>query len=167
MRAIRPDGYYVSVLDIDPRDLVSHGYRAVLLDLDSTLQPRGTAGLSPEVVAWVQSLKDAGLRVALVSNSACERTVEAARLLDVFLVRNAFKPFSRGYVRACAALGVSCDQAVMIGDQSYTDVLGAHRVGMDALLVVPQSGSDPLHTHILRALDHKAVHGMRAIGSKS
>ena len=134
MISIRPDAYYVSVLDIDARDLVARGYRAVLLDL---------------------------------SNSARERTVEAARVLDVYLVRNAMKPFARGYVRACAALGVPCDRAVMIGDQSYTDVLGAHRIGMDAVLVAPQPGSDPLHTHILRVLDRRAVRGMRAIGSMS
>lgn len=167
MISIRPDAYYVSVLDIDARDLVARGYRAVLLDLDSTLQPWGAACLSPEVVSWVQSLKDAGLSVALISNSARERTVEAARVLDVYLVRNAMKPFARGYVRACAALGVPCDRAVMIGDQSYTDVLGAHRIGMDAVLVAPQPGSDPLHTHILRVLDRRAVRGMRAIGSMS
>ena len=167
MRGIRPDAYYVSVLDIDPQTLVDQGYRAVLLDLDNTLQPRGASGLSDEVIAWVRSLEKAGLGVALISNSARERTVEAARVLDVYLVRNAMKPFARGYVRACAALGVPCDRAVMIGDQSYTDVLGAHRIGMDAVLVAPQPGSDPLHTHILRVLDRRAVRGMRAIGSMS
>ncbi len=167
MRGIRPDAYYVSVLDIDPQTLVDRGYRAVLLDLDNTLQPRGAVGLSDEVIAWVRSLEDAGLDVALISNTAHERVIEAALVLDVPLVRNAMKPFARGYVRACAALGASCNQAVMIGDQSYTDVLGAHRVGMDAILVVPQSGSDPLHTHFLRMLDRRSVRGMRAIGSNS
>lgn len=167
MLGMRPDAYYVSVLDIEPNALVEHGYRAVLLDLDNTLQPRGTSELSPEVIAWVRSLKDVGLGVALVSNSVRKRTLEAARTLDIPLVRNAKKPFTRGYVQACARLGVACNQAVMIGDQSYTDVLGAHRVGMDAILVVPQSGADPLHTHLLRMLDRRAVHGMRAIGSAS
>ena len=167
MRGIKPDAYYVSVLDIDPQMLVERGYRAVLLDLDSTLQPRGASGLPSEVIAWVQSLKCAGLGVALVSNSMRERTAQAADVLGIPLVRNARQPFTRGYVQACAMLGVACNHAVMIGDQSYTDVLGAHRAGMDAILVVPQAGSDPLHTHILRMLDRKAVHGMRAIGSDS
>lgn len=167
MMSIRPDAYYVSVLDIDPQTLVEQGYRAVLLDLDNTLQPRGAAGLSDEAVAWVESLEDAGLGVALISNTAHERVIEAALVLGVPLVRNAMKPFARGYVQACAMLGVACNQAVMIGDQSYTDVLGAHRVGMDAILVVPQSGSDPVHTHFLRMLDRRSVRGMRAIGSSS
>lgn len=167
MRGIRPDAYYVSVFDIDPQMLVEQGYRAVLFDLDNTLQPRGSVGLSDEAIAWVRSLEEAGLGVALISNTAHERVVEAALVLDVPLVRNAMKPFAHGYVEACAMLGVACGQAVMIGDQSYTDVLGAHRVGMDAILVVPQSGSDPLHTHFLRMLDRRSVRGMRAIGSSS
>lgn len=167
MMSIRPDAYYVSALDIDPQTLVEQGYRAVLLDLDNTLQPRGAAGLSDEAIAWVESLEDAGLGVALISNTAHERVIEAALVLGVPLVRNAMKPFAHGYVQACAMLGVACNQAVMIGDQSYTDVLGAHRVGMDAILVVPQSGSDPVHTHFLRMLDRRSVRGMRAIGSSS
>ena len=99
MISIRPDAYYVSVLDIDARDLVARGYRAVLLDLDSTLQPRVPPAFRPRWSPGSNRSKDAGLSVALISNSARERPVEAARVLDVYLVRNAMKPFARGYVR--------------------------------------------------------------------
>lgn len=167
MRGIRPDAYYVSVLDIDPRTLVEQGYRAVLLDLDNTLLPRGREELSAEVVVWVRSLKDAGLAVVLVSNTADTRATRTAKALGIPLVRNAMKPLARGIVRACAMVGVACREAVMIGDQSYTDVLGAHRLDMDAIMVASHGGLDPLHTHLLRALDRRAVRGMRAIGSSS
>lgn len=164
MRFIKPDAYYVSMTDIDPEALREAGYRAVLLDLDNTVLPRASACLSAEVIAWFEALKATGLKAALVSNTAGARAYDAAHVLGVPLVRNALKPFSRGYVAACAALGVACHDAVMIGDQSYTDVLGAHRVGMDAILVVPQNATDPLHTYLLRTVDHLAVRGMRAHG---
>lgn len=167
MSLLEPDGYFVSVLDIDPEALRSRGYRAVLLDLDNTLQARGEQGMDARVATWVRSLVDAGLGVVLVSNSMKERAVRAAGLLGVPLVRKAMKPLSRGYVRACAALGVACRDAVMIGDQTYTDVLGAHLVGMDAILVMPLSGDDPLHTHLLRGIDRWAVRAMRATGSSA
>lgn len=166
MIAIKPDAYYVSVLDIEPQDLLAKGYRAVLLDLDNTLQPRGAQCLSQEVVDWVHGLEDAGLRVALISNTSHDRAFNAAVLLGVPLISQAFKPFKRGYVKACAALGVACRDAVMIGDQSYTDIAGAHRVGMDAIMVIPQSSSDPFHTYLLRALDRRAVRDMRANGGR-
>lgn len=164
MISLQPDAYYVSVLDIDPRSFVESGYKAVLLDLDNTLQPRGARCVPSEVIEWVQSLKDAGLRVALLSNTANNRSINAAILLGVPLVNNARKPFKRGYVQACATLGVACKDAVMIGDQSYTDILGAHRVGMDGILVMPQSSDDPIHTHFLRMIDRHAVRDMRARG---
>ncbi len=73
MISIRPDAYYVSVLDIDARDLVARGYRAVLLDLDSTLQPRVPPAFRPRWSPGSNRSKDAGLSVALISNSARER----------------------------------------------------------------------------------------------
>lgn len=167
MLSIKPDGYYVSVLDIDPASIAEHGYKAVLLDLDNTLLPRGSNEISSEVVQWVRALQDAGLKVALLSNSTKGRAPEAAKFLRLPLVGGAFKPLTKGFVRACAMLGVAPRDSLMIGDQSYTDVLGAHRLGMDAYMVMPLNENEPLHTFVLRALDRKAVSGMRAQGSVS
>lgn len=166
MLSIAPDEYYVSVLDIDPAHIVRRGYKAVLLDLDNTLLPRGKDELSEDVIQWVESLKDAGLRVAVLSNSTKGRSPRIARSLGLPFIGGAFKPLKHGYLRACAALGVPCRDALMIGDQSYTDVLGAHRMGMDAFMVMPQSSNEPLHTFILRALDRKAVGDLRAQGGR-
>lgn len=162
MIKLKPDAYYASVLDIDPRDLEERGYRAVLLDLDNTLQPRSVESIPSAVIEWVDGLKARGFKVALISNTAQERAYNAAETLDVPLIPQAFKPLKRGYIRACAYLGVPCRDAVMIGDQCYTDIAGAHRVGMGAIMVVPQSDEDPLMTHVLRSLDKRAVRGMSA-----
>lgn len=167
MLSIKPDEYYASVLRIDPQHLVDQGYRAVLLDLDNTLHPRGVPEISPEVIRWVADLARAGLGVALLSNNSTERPLEAAKVLGVPVVRTAFKPLKRGYVRACAMLGVAPRDAVMIGDQSYTDVLGAHRLDMDAIMVVPQNQNDPLHTRILRLVDRAAVRGIPLKGEST
>lgn len=160
MLSIRPDEYYASVLDIDPEHVVDEGYKAVLLDLDNTLLPRGAAVLSPDIIQWVVELRSAGLRVALLSNNSGDRAPIAARPLGIPVIGSAFKPLKRGYLRACAALGVAPRDTLMIGDQSYTDVLGAHRLGMDAYMVMPQNQNDPAHTRALRLIDKIAVDGM-------
>lgn len=49
------------------------------------------------------------------------------------------KPEPYLFNRACLALGVSIDQAVMIGDNSSTDIQGADRLGMASILVDPGS----------------------------
>lgn len=165
MLAIAPDRYCQSVLDIDARDLVSSRIRGVLLDLDNTLLARGSSELAPEVKDWVQSLKDCGIKVAIISNTDSERCVRVADDLDVPLERNAFKPFVGGFVNICAKLGLACSDCVMVGDQSYTDILGAHRAGMSAILVAPLNSADPLHTRVLRCIDRLAV-AMTALDKK-
>lgn len=165
MFSIEPDEYYVSVLDIDPQHLKSKGYKVVLIDLDNTLQPYGDDEVPQAYVDWVGSVRKLGMGVVLMTNTAKHRAIDAANELGVPLIRNAMKPFSKSYIRACAIYGAACKDAVMIGDQCYTDILGANKVGMDSIMVVPQSGADPLHTYLLRFMDHRAVRKMRATGS--
>lgn len=167
MLKFRPERYYVSVLDIDPADIAALGYKAVLLDVDNTLLPRGYDEVPEKIVRWVELVQEAGLSVALVSNSTGSRAPQIAEALKLPIIAGAFKPFISGYVRACAMLGIAPRDALMIGDQSYTDVLGAHRIGMDAFMVMPLNENEPLHTYLLRMFDRKVVKGMRAQGSVS
>ncbi len=160
-RGLTPERYAASVVAIDPDDLVAAGYKAVLLDLDNTLLPRGVQSVSDEVTGWVQSLSRAGLGVCLVSNTAKPRVHEVAVALGVPVVESAHKPFVAGYVRACELLGVRACDAVMVGDQTYTDIWGAHRAGMDAILVQPLSTVDLFHTRLLRKLDAFVVRNMQ------
>lgn len=49
------------------------------------------------------------------------------------------KPASFLFERACAALKIAPEDAVMVGDNRNTDVKGAHNLGMAAVLVAPGS----------------------------
>lgn len=146
---------------IDAHALVDASYEAVLLDLDNTLYARGASGLAAPELAWLDSLRDAGLKLAIVSNSTKQRVIDTGEELDVPVVVNALKPFTRGYREAAELLGVELGRCLMVGDQTYTDILGAHFAGIDAVLVVPMNRKDPVHTRILRLLDAAAVLGMK------
>ncbi len=164
MSGLIPDIHCASVLDVDPQALAESGVRGVLLDLDNTLLARGSSKLAPEVIAWVSSLRENDLKVAIVSNTNNDRCARIAGELGVPLVRNAFKPFKRGLVRACAMLGIACKDAVMIGDQCYTDILGANCTGMISIMVDALSDADPVHTKFLRVFDRFAIRRSRALG---
>jgi 4-nitrophenyl phosphatase len=49
------------------------------------------------------------------------------------------KPNAQLFQRACVALGVEPSQAVMIGDNPDTDILGANKLDMGSILVSPGS----------------------------
>ena len=157
---LRPDAYFRSVLDIDASRLVAQGVRAVFLDLDNTILPRGLHVVPVGIAAWVRGLKDAGLKVCILSNSNKPKVAEAARQLELPAIQRAKKPLGRGFAEALELCGVAPGQAVIVGDQTYTDILGAHRAGMRGILVRPLSDNDLWHTRLLRVVDRLACAGL-------
>lgn len=157
---LRPDAYFRSVLDIDASRLVAQGARAVFLDLDNTILPRGLHVVPVGIAAWVRGLKDEGLKVCILSNSNKPKVAEAARQLELPAIQGAKKPLGRGFAEALELCGVAPGQAVIVGDQTYTDILGAHRAGMRGILVRPLSDNDLWHTRLLRVVDRLACAGL-------
>lgn len=157
---LRPDAYFRSVLDIDASRLAAQGVRAVFLDLDNTILPRGLHVVPVSIAAWVQGLKDAGLKVCILSNSNKPKVAEVARQLELPAIQGAKKPLGRGFAEALELCGVTPGQAVIVGDQTYTDILGAHRAGMRGILVRPLSDNDLWHTRLLRVVDRLACTGL-------
>lgn len=157
---LRPDAYFRSVLDIDASRLAAQGVRAVFLDLDNTILPRGLHVVPVSIAAWVQGLKDAGLKVCILSNSNKPKVAEVARQLELPAIQRAKKPLGRGFAEALELCGVTPGQAVIVGDQTYTDILGAHRAGMRGILVRPLSDNDLWHTRLLRVVDRLACTGL-------
>lgn len=157
---LRPDAYFRSVLDIDASQLVAQGVRAVFLDLDNTILPRGLHVVPVSITAWVRGLKDAGLKVCILSNSNKPKVAEAARQLELPAIQRAKKPLGKGFAEALELCGVAPGQAALVGDQTYTDILGAHRAGMRGILVRPLSDNDLWHTRLLRVVDRLACTGL-------
>ena len=133
-----PQGVYPSVTALEPEALAAKGIRLVLADLDNTLAPYKVPRPAAEVVAWKQALDRAGIRLFLLSNS---RKPNRARLfaeaLDIPYQGHSGKPRRGGYYRAMERMGVKPEETVMVGDQIFTDVLGANRAGVVPLLVEP------------------------------
>jgi len=146
--------YYVdSALDIDPAWLKEQGRTCVLIDLDNTLLPRDTSIFSPEIMEWVQSLYDAKLDVCLLSNNWHERVFTAAEELNMKLVSKAVKPLPFAFLLALRRAGGRRKDAIMIGDQLFTDVLGSALLGIPAIMVKPLAKHDLKHTLMLRHLE--------------
>ena len=133
-----PRGVYPSVSALDPDALAAKGVQLVLADLDNTLVPYKVLRPAPEVLAWRDALSARGIRLFLLSNSRRPDRVSAlAKALDVPFQGRSGKPRRRGYLRAMERMGVQAGRTVMVGDQIFTDVLGANRAGVTPLLVLP------------------------------
>ena len=133
-----PRGVYSAVTHISPKALAEKGVRLVLADLDNTLVPYGVTEPPEEIVAWKQALEAQGIQLFLLSNSRKPgRAQRFAEALGIPYEGHAGKPKREGFFRAMERIGVTPDQTVMVGDQIFTDVLGANRSGVTPLLVKP------------------------------
>lgn len=133
-----PRGVYPSVTSIDPRALARRGIRLVLADLDNTLVPYGVSEPPREIVAWKKALEENGVELFLLSNSRKPgRAQRFAEKLGIPYQGHSGKPKRAGYLRAMERMGCTPSQTVMVGDQIFTDTLGANNAGVTPLLVRP------------------------------
>lgn len=149
-----PDEVVTSVTEIEPEKLCQQGIRAALLDLDNTLVPWQRMDIPQEVCQWIERMKRAGLRLCVVSNTRGRRRLEIlAKRLGISYVPRAFKPRRFGLRQALQLLQVLPEQAVMIGDQIFTDVWGGNRMGVRTILVLPMAQREFIGTKVSRLLE--------------
>ena len=165
MRLFKPDEYFVSVLDIPLDELHKRGIEGIILDIDNTILPRTTMEVPDNLKEWVLQLKREGFKVCLLSNNWHQRVVDTAKDLDLKLIGKALKPSPHGFITAKKFLNQPKEKCVMIGDQTFTDILGAHLAGMRAILVMPLAEQDLWHTKLLRHLDKIFLRNMSPEGS--
>ncbi len=130
--------------------------RAIVFDLDNTLCRWREDALSPATEALLESLQHRGFQLAVLSNGRLARRQQLlTRLarLNMVVVWPARKPCPGGFRWVVRAMGVKPAQAAMVGDQLFTDVLGARVAGLRAVLVRPVSRREHAATRALRWLE--------------
>lgn len=137
MRLFRPTAIKPRIGDVTPQLLQRLGAGAVLLDVDNTIATYTSHEPAPGAVDWVKGLGAAGFRVVIVSNNYKRRVAAFAARFGVEFISFAIKPLPFGYVRAARMLGLRCRDCAIIGDQIFTDVIGANLCGMRSVLLEP------------------------------
>ena len=129
-----PYEYAQSVFDIDYVKLYTLGYRAILFDIDNTLVHHGEDA-TPEIEALFREIHSIGLKTLLLSNNDDASVKRFIRNIDTPYLCDADKPNPEAYRKAAELLGVGKKEVIVIGDQMFTDILGANRCGMPSILV--------------------------------
>lgn len=162
---VKPDASFDHLTDVSIALLRSWSVEGVVLDLDNTTVPWHTADVPNAVLAWVEKVRDAGIRVCLLTNNYGAQAHTVAKKMGASVVRAALKPNPSAFRRALTVLQTTPSKAVMIGDQLFTDVLGAKLVGMRAILVRPLSAREFVTTKFMRMLERPIVARLRRAGS--
>ena len=134
LRLFFPYEYVDSVFALDYEKLYQLGYRGLLLDIDNTLVLHG-ADSNAAVDELFRRIHRAGLKTLLLSNNSEERILRFLAHIDSPYLAEADKPSPAGYLRALEMLQIPKEQAIVIGDQIFTDIYGANRCGIHSILV--------------------------------
>ena len=151
--SLRPDRLLAAYDNVTPALLEEKGVHLLLCDLDYTLAPKSVKTPPQGVKAWIDGLKAAGITVMILSNNRNPARVERfCRELGISYEGHAGKPSARGFRRAMARMGVTPEETAMLGDKLLTDMLGANRSGILALMVEPRGGAKGAWNKVLHAL---------------
>ena len=107
----------------------------LMLDFDNTIVPYTTNVPTEEMSAWLTAMKGSDIRLCVVSNSHKDRVKIFCDQWGIDCITHANKPFSKGIRQALTAYGLPPEVCALVGDQIFTDTLGANGCGVRPILV--------------------------------
>ena len=78
-------------------------------------------------------------------------------MLGLHFVPNGAKPLPKGFKRAIAELGISKKQVCAVGDQIFTDILGANMAGIRSIFVYPIEFEHSTFFKVKRAIERSLL----------
>lgn len=120
---------------ITPEYLTQCGIRLLMMDFDNTIVPYTTDVPEDEVLSWLKGMKTSDVQLCVVSNSKKKRVRIFCEKYGIDCITHAKKPFSKGIRQCMDKYKMEPAACALVGDQIYTDVLGANGCGVFSILV--------------------------------
>ena len=153
---IYPDLYLDSVKNVNSTLLKKNNIKGIILDVDNTLIDYEKQ-LIEGAEQWCNELKDEGIKCIILSNTnKREKVSNVAEKLELDYIMFAKKPLKGGFKKALKKLDLKAEEVAVIGDQLFTDVLGAKRMKMFSILVKQVGEKDLFFTSLKRPFE-KAI----------
>ena len=126
------------ITEITLEDLHQNGINALMLDVDNTLSTHHGTVLVDGLPEWLSKMQESGIKLIVVSNSKFKRIKPFAERIGLPFISLACKPLPFGYLKAIKRLGVGKEKVAIVGDQLFTDIIGANMLHIKSILVRPQ-----------------------------
>ena len=152
-----PDEYVSSTYVLDFEKMYREGCRGLVFDIDNTLVPHG-APADDRAIRLFERLKKIGFQCCLISNNKEPRVKMFNEKIQVAYVYNAHKPSKKNYIKAMEIMGTDQADTLFVGDQLFTDVWGAKRVGIHNILVHPINPKEEIQIVLKRYLEKIVLH---------
>ncbi len=147
-----PDLWVDSAYGIPYETLCKRGIAGLIFDVDNTLAFHG-APADEKARELFSYLRDLGMRTCLLSNNKEPRVKAFGMAVGSPYVFKGGKPGVRGYEKAMEQMGTVPANTAAVGDQLFTDILGANRAGLYSILVSPMNPREEIQIVLKRYLE--------------
>ncbi|MDY5742622.1 MAG: YqeG family HAD IIIA-type phosphatase [Lachnospiraceae bacterium] len=141
-----------SPFELPYADWVAEGKKGIIFDIDNTLVLHDVKA-DEASIALFKELRKIGLKTCLLSNNHQPRVEKFQKKVGGFAVWDGHKPKVTGYEKALKLMNLNKGQAVFVGDQLFTDILGANRAGITSVLVRPRGPEKYFHIKLKRLFE--------------
>ena len=124
-----------ALTDLTPQLLHDRGITLLMMDFDNTIVPYTTNIPTKKMQAWLDDMKKSGITLCIVSNSKRQRVQIFARENGLPCITHSKKPFPKGIRECLAKFSADPKSCALVGDQIFTDTLGANGCGVTSILV--------------------------------
>ena len=156
MSPLKPDISVKKVTDLDLQKLWRSRKRGLLLDADNSLIPYATMELPDSYRTWLDDALARGFSIVVFTNNFRKRAMLIQELVGLPVVYGWVKPWPWGMARAVKKLGMPKERILLVGDQLFTDILGAKVAGVSSALVDPLAAKEHAWTRLMRRLERLA-----------
>lgn len=148
---VLPSNYLPSIYHIDYNKLKKNNIDTLLFDIDNTVAKVDDLKVPKETIKLFNNLKQ-NFKILLISNNHKERVKPVAEYLDVKALWDADKPEKKAYDKALKMLNSSKENAVAIGDQILSDIVGANKYKIKSILVDQLAKENNIQTGLAQKL---------------
>ena len=133
--SLLPKAIAGDITQLTPQYLHSQGIRLLMMDFDNTIVPYTTDTPTDAVAQWLDLMKKSDIQICVVSNSKRDRVKVFCKKYGIDCITHAKKPFPKGIRECLARYQMPANVCALVGDQIYTDTLGANGCGVFSILV--------------------------------
>ena len=121
--------------DLTPEILRGRNIRLLMMDFDNTIVPYTTSVPTQKMADWLRNMLESDVLLCVVSNSKNDRVKIFCEQYDLPCITHAGKPGTRGIKECLEQFEIPAEEAALVGDQIFTDTLGANSAGVTPILV--------------------------------
>ena len=121
--------------DLTPQQLRSWEIQLLMMDFDNTIVPYTTSTPTEEMDRWLREMAASDIQLCVVSNSKKDRVKVFCGQYGIDCITHSRKPFRKGIRQCLNKYGVPPSHCALVGDQIFTDTLGANGFHVTSILV--------------------------------